>query len=69
MKKIEAEIEAALMQHPYLETLAGNNDPIGGTAEIYFKRKRDALELLRRLGAGDVEKVETFWKATIPFRK
>lgn len=67
IQKTEQEIEAALMQHPYLETIAGNNSET--VAEIYFKRKRDALELKKRLGCGEVEKVEKNWKAIIPFRK
>ena len=68
MRKTEQEIEAALMQHPYLETIAGNNSDT--VAEIYFRRKRDALELIARLGvpqSAHVEKVEKNWKAVIPF--
>lgn len=67
-RKTEQEIEAALMTHPYLEVIAGNNSDT--VAEIYFKRKREALELISRLGVertAHVEKVEKNWKAVIPF--
>lgn len=61
-----AEIESALMRHPYIETVRG--DLVSGEAVIRFRKARDARELTKRLGTGTVEKVPGFrlWIARIP---
>lgn len=65
----EADIEAALMRHPYIETIKATSD--GATTDVYVRKAGDADEIIRRLGAGQRFKVggARQWVARIPFER
>jgi hypothetical protein len=67
--KTEADIEAALMQHPHIETVKAHET--AGDCFIYVRKAGDADELIRRLGVGVRHKVAGYrqWFVQVPFRK